>query len=148
VTGSNEGDAAAARLDIDAATDRATRQLELAADPDRGGQVYLGSLREAHAILALEEAGQLPGPVTRRARHGDCTDATGQDWDVKRPRDDVVYPPFDVGFFVEAHVRSEVLRSGENVLVDLTGLVDPANRRALRAAVDAAGLGAHVRWYE
>jgi hypothetical protein len=107
VTGSNEGDASAARLDLEAATDRATRQLELAADPDRGGQVYLGSLREAHAILALEEAGQLPGPVTRRARHGDCTDATGQDWDVKRPRDDVAYPPFDVGFFVEAHVRSE-----------------------------------------
>jgi hypothetical protein len=148
VTGSNEGDASAARLDLEAATDRATRQLELAADPDRGGQVYLGSLREAHAILALEEAGQLPGPVTRRARHGDCTDATGQDWDVKRPRDDVAYPPFDVGFFVEAHVRSEILRSGENVLVDLTGLVDPANRRALRAAVDATGLGVHVRWYE
>jgi hypothetical protein len=34
------------------------------------------------------------------------------------------------------------------VLVDLTGLVDPANRRALRAAVDATGLVVHVRWYE
>ena len=136
------------RLNLQAASARAARQLDLASDPDRGGQVHIGSLREAHAILALLEAGQLPGPVTRRARHGDCTDATGQDWDVKRPRDDVAYPSFDVGFFLEAHVRSEVLRSGENVIVDLTGLTDPANRRALRDAVNAAGLAAHVRWYE
>jgi hypothetical protein len=34
------------------------------------------------------------------------------------------------------------------VIVDLTGLVDPAHRRALREAVDEAGLAAHVRWYE
>jgi len=136
------------RLDPEAAAARAAWQLELAADPDCGGQVGIGSLREAHAILALVEAGELPGPVTRRAGHGDCTDGTGQDWDVKRPRDDVAYPPFDVGFFLEAHVRSEVVRSGENVIVDLTGLVDPANRDALRDAVNTAGLAAHVRWYE
>jgi len=58
------------------------------------------------------------------------------------------YPRFDVGFFLEAHVRSEVVRSGEYVIVDLTGLVDPANRDALRDAVNTAGLAAHVRWYE
>jgi hypothetical protein len=38
-------------------------------------------------ILSLVEAGDLPGPVVRLPSHGDCTDATGQDWDVKRPRD-------------------------------------------------------------
>ena len=37
-------------------------------------------------ILALEEAGELPEPVERRPNRGDCTDATGQDWDVKRPQ--------------------------------------------------------------
>jgi hypothetical protein len=136
------------RLDLESAADLAARMLQLASDPDRGGQVHLGSLREAYAILALVEAGQLPGPVTRSAGHGDCTDATGQDWDVKRPRDDVAYPPFNVGFFLEAHIRSEVVRSGENVIVDLTGLVDPANRRALRDAVNVAGFAVHVRWYE
>lgn len=123
------------------------RQLELAADPDRGGSVYAGSLQEAHVILALEEADELPGPVVRLAARGDCTDATGQDWDVKRFRDDVRYPPFDVGVVLERHIRYE-MRCGENVIVDLTGLVDPAHRRALREAVDEAGLAAHVRWYE
>lgn len=136
------------RLDRDAAADRAARQLELAADPDQGGRIHVGSLREAHAILALEEAGELPGPVDRHAGRGDCTDAAGQDWDVKRPRDDVPHPPFDVGRFVEGHIRYEVQWCGENVIVDLTGLVDPAHRQALRKAVDEAGLGAHVRWYE
>jgi len=36
----------------------------------------------------------------------------------------------------------------EDVIVDLTGLADPVNRQALREAVNAAGLAAHVRWYE
>jgi acyl-CoA hydrolase len=36
----------------------------------------------------------------------------------------------------------------ENVIVDLTGLADPAHRQALREAVDRAGLAEHVRWYE
>lgn len=37
---------------------------------------------------------------------------------------------------------------GENVIVDLTGLLDYANRRALRRAVDDAGLSGQVRWYQ
>jgi hypothetical protein len=119
----------------------------LAADPDQNGRVYFGSLQEAHVIIALEETGELPGPVTRHAGRGDCTDATGQDWDVKRFRDDVPYPPFNVGDAVEGHIRFEV-RCSENVIVDLTGLVHPVHRQALRKAVDEAGLAAHVRWYE
>lgn len=134
-------------LDLQASAERAARQLQLAADPDQGGKVSHGSLQEAHVILALAEAGELPGPVTRQPGHGDCTDATGQDWDVKRPRDGDIRPPFDAGSFVEGKVRYEV-RCRENVIVDLTGLADPAHRQALRAAVDDAGLAAHVRWYE
>jgi hypothetical protein len=92
------------------AAERAARQLELAADPDQGGKVSHGSLQEAHVILALFEAGELPGPVIRLPDRGDCTDATGQDWDVKRPRDDVRHPPFDVGRFLgEDTLRSGVL---------------------------------------
>jgi len=121
--------------------------LRLAADPDQGGRVYFGSLQEAHVILTLEESGELPSPIERHAGRGDCTDATGQDWDVKRFRDDVRHPAFDAGRIVESSIRFEV-RCGENVIVDLTGLTNPANRRALRDAVDAAGLAAHVRWYE
>lgn len=133
---------------MEAAADRAARQLELAADPDRGGRVYAGSLQEAHVIMELVEAGELRGPVSRMAGRGDCTDRDGQDWDVKRPRDDVRHPAFEVSPFVERHIRWDVQASGENVIVDLTGLVDHANRRALREAVSQAGLAAHVRWYE
>jgi hypothetical protein len=120
----------------------------LAADPDQGGRVSHGSLQEAHVILALAEAQELPVPVTRFRDRGDCTDATGQDWDVKRPRDDVRYPPFDVGKFVEGKIRYEVDYCRENVIVDLTGLTNRANRQALRAAVEDTRLVAHVRWYE
>jgi hypothetical protein len=98
-------------------------------------------------IMSLEQAGELRPPLTRHAGHGDCTDANGQDWDVKAPRDGAVRPPFDVRFFVEAHIRSQV-RSGEDVIVDLTGLSDPSNRSALREAVTQSGLAGHVRWYE
>jgi hypothetical protein len=136
------------RLDRDAAAARAARQLELAPDPDQGDRIGSGSLQEAHVILALVEAGELPGPVRRQAGRGDCTDVTGQDWDVKRPRDGNIRPPFDVGRFVEGKIHDEVRYCRENVIVDLTGLADPVNRQALREAVDAAGLAAHVRWYE
>jgi hypothetical protein len=135
-------------LDVGMAAERAARQLELAADPDQGGRVSPGSLQEAHVILALVETGELPGPIIRLSDRGDCTDAAGQDWDVKRPRDDVRRPQFDVGRFLEGKIRYEVECCRENVIVDLTGLTNPVNRRALRAAVDDARLTAHVRWYE
>jgi hypothetical protein len=135
------------RLDRDTAADRATRQLGLAADPDQGGRVYRGSLQEAHVILALIEAGELPEPVIRLAGRGDCTDATGQDWDIKSPHDNVPQP-FDVGRFLEKHIRYEVQLCKENVIVDLSRLLDPQHRQGLRAAVDEAGLAAHVRWCE
>jgi hypothetical protein len=138
----------ATRLDHDVAAERAARQMELAADPDQGGRVHAGSLQEAHVILALIEAGELPEPVVRRAAHGDCTDATGQDWDVKRPPDNKPQQPFDVGQFVDKHIRYEVQFCRENVIVDMTWFFDPGNRQALRKAVDEAGLAAHVRWYE
>jgi hypothetical protein len=121
--------------------------LDLAADPDQGGRVYGASLQEAHVMLTLEEAGELPGPLTRQAGRGDCTDASGQDWDVKAFRDYERHPPFNVHNIVEGYIRFEV-RCGENVIMDLTGIRDPANRAALRQAVDGAGLAAHVRWYE
>jgi hypothetical protein len=136
------------RLDRGTAADRAARQLQLAADPDQGGRVYRGSLQEAHVILALIEAGELPEPVIRLARRGDCTDATGQDWDVKSPHDNIPQQPFDVGRFLEKHVRYEVQFCKENVIVDLSCLLDPEHRQALRTAVDEAGLAAHVRWCE
>jgi hypothetical protein len=148
VTCSERGISLETRLDRDTAADRAERQLELAADPDHGGGIGPSSLQEAHVILALVEAGELLGPVRREAGRGDCTDVTGQDWDVKRPRDGNIRPPFDVGSFVEGKIRYEVRYCRENVIVDLTGLADPANRQALREAVDEAGLATHLRWFE
>jgi hypothetical protein len=136
------------RLDRDTAADRAARQLGLAADPDQGGRIYAGSLQEAHVILALIEAGELSEPVIRLAGRGDCTDATGQDWDVKGPHDNMPQQPFDVGRFLEKHIRYEVQLCKENVIVDLSHLLDPQHRQALREAVDEVGLAAHVRWYE
>jgi hypothetical protein len=107
VTGSERGTPLETRLDRDAAADRAARQLQLAADPDQGGRVGFGSLQEVHVILALVEAGELPGPVRREAGRGDCTDGTEQDWDVKR-QDGNIRPPFDVGSFVAGKIRYEV----------------------------------------
>jgi hypothetical protein len=132
--------------DAGAAADRAARQLLLAADPDHGGQVSPATLQEAHVMLALEEAGELAGPVRRFAGRGDCTDANGQDWDIKRFPDNVTRPPFDVAVALE-RVRFEVM-CGENVILDLTRLGNPGNRSALRQAVEEAGLEEHVRWYE
>jgi hypothetical protein len=132
--------------DIELAAVRAERQLLLAADPDHHGQVSPATLQEAHVIMALEEAGELVGPVGRFAGHGDCTDANGQDWDVKRYRDDVSRPPFDVEVVLE-DIRFEVM-CGENVILDLTGLRDRGNRTAVRQAVETAELEEHVRWYE
>jgi hypothetical protein len=129
-----------------AAAARAGRQLLLAADPDHGGRVTPATLQEAHVILALEEARELAGPVRRSAGRGDCTDANGQDWDVKRYRDDVTRPPFDIAVVLE-DIRFEVM-CGENVILDLTGLRDRQHRSALRQAVETAGLEEHVRWYE
>ncbi len=87
----------------EAAAERAARQMLLAADPDHGGKTGPGSYQEAHVILALEEAGQLEGPVTRRLERGrgDCTDATRQDWDVKGYYDDGRHPQFDVAVCLE-----------------------------------------------
>lgn len=136
-----------ARLDRDAAADRAVRHLALAADPDQGGRIYAGSLQEAHVILAMIEAGELLEPVKRCAGRGDCTDAAGQDWDVKSPRDNMPHQLFDVGRFVEKHIRYEVQLCKENVIVDLSRL-DPRHRQGLREAVDGTDLAVHVRWYE
>jgi len=133
------------QLEFDAAFIRANRQMELAADPDHGGRVSNGSLQEAHVILALIDSGELRTPVVRTAGRGDCTDRNQQDWDIKSPRD-TFWPQFDVDIMVEK-IRREVI-CGENVILDLTGLTDGANRQALREAVDRAGLAAHVRWYE
>jgi hypothetical protein len=135
-------------MSLEDAADRAARQMRLAVDPDRGGQTHWGSYQEAHVILALEEAGQLVGPVTRRAERGrgDCTDANGQDWDVKSYRDNVRHPRFDVAVCLD-DIRWEVL-CGEKVIMDLERVTDPANRGALRQAVDDAGLAEHVRWHE
>jgi hypothetical protein len=132
--------------DIELAAARAARQLLLAADPDHSGRVSPATLQEAHVILALEEAGELVGPISRSVGHGDCTDANGQDWDVKRYRDDVTRPPFDVAVILE-DIRFEVM-CGESVILDLTGLRDRGNRSVVRQAVEAAGLAEHVRWYE
>ena len=132
--------------DIELAAARAARQLLLAADPDHRGEVSWATLQEAHVILALEEAGELMGPFSRSVGHGDCTEANGQDWDVKRYRDDVTRPPFDVEVVLE-DIRFEVM-CDENVILDLTGLRDLRNRAAVRQAVEAAGLKEHVRWYE
>lgn len=136
----------ATSLGIDPAAARAARQLLLAADPDRGSRVSGATLQEAHVILALEEAGELRGPISRAAGRGDCTDADEQDWDVKRYRDDVRRPKFSVEVAVE-DIRLEVV-CGENVIADLTGLTDPANRVSLRHAVEQAGLSENVRWFE
>jgi hypothetical protein len=136
----------ATRLEVEPAADRAARQLLLAADPDRGGRISEATLQEAHVIVSLEETRQLNGPCTRTAGHGDCTDADGQDWDVKRYRDDVRRPTFVVEAAVE-RIGLEVT-CGENVIVDLTGLTDAANRARLREVVNQAGLSENVRWYE
>jgi uncharacterized protein YukE len=77
------------------------RRQELAKDPANKGGILPKSQREAEIALAMEERGDLPGPVrraeldstdpARQVDRGDFVDANGQFWDVKAPTD--IFPP-------------------------------------------------------
>jgi uncharacterized protein YukE len=78
----------------------AARREELAHDPAQGGRIKPKSSREADIGLALEERGDLPGPIrraeldntnpARQLDRGEFIDANGQHWDMKSPAD--IYP--------------------------------------------------------
>jgi len=142
--GTGCGDATDASRDADEAADaaeaaaaRAQRIDDLAKDPAHGGRISDASRAEAEVGLGLEEAGQVPGPITRSTNPGEeFVDASGQAWDVKAFRSEV--PGSRGGFTVDSamtSIRREV-QVGENVMVDTRNMT-PAHVTQLREAIAA-----------
>jgi hypothetical protein len=127
------------------ATDPAARQArldELSIDPDKGGRPTPGSRLEAVDALALEEAGEVPGPVRRangkvdpRETGADFVDGSEQLWDHKFAKSG---RGFDAGKFLDK-IQLNDIRNGENIMLNHEGLT-PADRTALVNEIDARGL--------
>lgn len=138
---------AADTLSVDDALIRARRQQELAMDPATG-RVTPGSLQEAHVGLALEEAGRLPGPVTREPTGaGDLVDGNGRVYDVKGFQDTHPGP----GSFTPEAAESNLSRKltqhpNFGIILDVTRL-QPANQEALRQVVAQNGWTDLVLWW-
>lgn len=152
---------------------RQARIEVLARDPDHGGRVSVETRMEAEVAVAMEEAGELRAPVRRPVRgdghSGDFVDGAGGDWDIKAPYSREALenkikdatrakgkpePKLDPnkplrGEFDVADTMTEIraeLAAGENVIVD-TRNMNAGDIKALRQAVNDAGLGAHVKFF-
>lgn len=130
-----------------AATDRATREKALAADPAQGGAVTAKTKREVEVGLALEESGDLPAPIERDpSGRAEFIDGAGQRWDVKQFNSK--FPPKRGGFVLEkalATIQRE-LNAGENVIVDTVNM-SAEHIAELRDAVAKRGWSNRVKWH-
>lgn len=130
-----------------AAEAEARRLQELASDPAHGGKITPGSMEEAKAALGLEEAGRLPGPLTRDPTGAaDFLDGRGVAWDVKSFNSN--FPPSQGGYELATSmlkIGAELLL-GEHVILNTTNLSAEATAE-LQAAVDAAGYGDRVLFW-
>lgn len=127
---------------------REERLTELATDPAHKGKLPSPkTLQEAEVGLQLENAGKLPGPITRDpSGAAEFIDKTGQKWDVKGFNS--AFPPRKGGFSLERDVgkiEAEIAK-GENVILDSTKL-SPEHLQQLKEAIEARGLVDKILWY-
>src|SRR5437016_3155931 len=124
------------------------RLQDLARDPARGWQITPGSWAEAEVVLALEEAGALPGPIRRdpQANRGDFLDGRGVSWDVKAFRSDT--PPRRGGFRLADAIRKieNEFQRGQNVILDMRGL-SLLHQAELQRAIVERNWGERILWY-
>ena len=148
--GSSDKDAAAKEAAEKAAAEEAAEKAhearinELAADPAQGGLIKAKGIREAEVGLALEKAGELPGPIKRDpSGSAEFIDATGQAWDVKAFNSN-----FKNGYNLRKALENigEELENGENVILDTKDL-KPEHAAELREAINARGWDSRIKWF-
>lgn len=153
---------------------REKRLDELSKDHlDHNGKATAATRKEAEDALALEERGDIPGPIDRPQKNtghtGDFVDAKGQDWDHKQPhgRDALIdkikqdakaagrpepnFPPgkpikgeFNVDKTVQ-EIQGEILAK-ENVIMN-TEKLSASENALLRQRVKDEGLSDHVKFF-
>jgi hypothetical protein len=128
--------------------ERRERIEELAPDPAHNGKITPGSRREAEVGVALEERGDLPGPIKRDpSGFSEFIDANGQQWDVKGFNSK--WPPRKGGFEVNKSMKKidGEIANNENVILDTKDL-SPEHLAQLKAAVAARrDLDGKILWY-
>jgi hypothetical protein len=128
--------------------ERQERVDSLAPDPAHNGKITKGSRREAEVGVALEERGDLPGPITRDpSGFSEFIDANGQMWDVKGFSSK--WPIRRGGFHLETAMEKidGEISNKENVILDTKDL-SPEHLAELRAAVAARrDLDGKILWY-
>lgn len=126
---------------------RAARIEILGKDPAQGGKVTPSTLREAEVAVALEEAGQVKGPIRRDPTGGaDFIDADGKPWDVKGF--DSGHTPAQGGFELatDAAKVDKSLALREDVMLD-TGKMSATDISALKAEGVKRGWGDRVKFF-
>jgi hypothetical protein len=128
--------------------ERKEREDELAPDPAHNGKITPGSRREAEVGVALEERGDLPGPIKRDpSGFSEFIDANGQQWDVKAFNSK--WPPKKGGFDLTKSMKKidGEISNNENVILDTKDL-SPQHLAQLKAAVAARrDLDGKILWY-
>jgi hypothetical protein len=128
--------------------ERKEREDELAPDPAHNGKITTGSRREAEVGVALEERGDLPGPIKRDpSGFSEFIDANGQQWDVKAFNSK--WPKRKGGFDLNTAMKKidGEISNNENVILDTKDL-SPAHLAELRAAVAArSDLDGKILWF-
>lgn len=120
---------------------------DLARDPAHGGAISDKTIREREVGVGLEEAGEVPGPITRDPTGGsEFIDANGQAWDVKGFNSN--FPPRKGGFDLmrDAGKIDSALATGENIMLD-TAKLTAEHADLLRAEGITRGWGDRVKFW-
>lgn len=95
--------------------------------------------REGEIAIGCEEAGAVPGPVTRPTQkgQGDFIDGNGNRWDIKGFKSPENLPPGASGAYTDKEATAKIvaeLAHGRNVVLDLSDL-NAADRESLKRLV-------------
>jgi hypothetical protein len=127
--------------------ERTVRLRELAQDPAHRNLITRKGMHEAEVGLALEENGQLLGPIQRDSTgRAEFIDANSVRWDVKSFNSH--HPPSKGGYELNdclSKIERELVKD-ENVIIDTTDLT-PDHLQELHSAIEAQGWSGRILWY-
>jgi hypothetical protein len=127
--------------------ERTVRLRELAQDPAHSNLITRKGLHEAEVGLALEENGQLLGPIQRDSTgRAEFIDAHSVRWDIKSFNSH--HPPSKGGYELNdclSKIAHELVKD-ENVIIDTTDLT-PDHIQELHSAIEAQGWSGRILWY-
>jgi hypothetical protein len=119
----------------------------LAQDPAHRNLITRKGLHEAEVGLALEENGQLPGPIQRDSTgRAEFIDAHSVRWDIKSFNSH--HPPSKGGYELNdclSKIERELVKD-ENVIIDTTDLT-PDHIQELHSAIEAQSWSGRILWY-